>query len=164
MLGIDGRVLRAVWTAFLFALFVAIVYLARNTLVIFVLAIFLAHLLAPLVDRVQRLVPRRVSRTVVLAIVYLALIGVALAVLIPVGAKIGEQASALAGRLPAALQEDPLSRVPLPAWLETWRPRLTEFLREQTIGLGDKVLPVLRELGPGILTGLKRPLRHSDGG
>jgi predicted PurR-regulated permease PerM len=154
MLGIDGRVLRAVWTAFLFALFVATVYLARNTLVIFVLAIFLAHLLVPLVDRVQRLVPGRVSRTVVLAIVYLALIGVALAVLIPVGAKIGEQASALAGRLPNALQEDLLSRVPLPGWLEAWRPRLTDFLREQSIGIGDKVLPVLRELGPGILSGL----------
>jgi len=40
MLGIDGRVLRAVWTAFLFVLVVAIIYLARHTLVIFTLAIF----------------------------------------------------------------------------------------------------------------------------
>ena len=95
------------------------------------------------------------SRTVVLAIVYLALIGVALAVLIPVGAKIAEQASALAGRLPDALKEDPLSGFPLPAWLETWRPRLTEFLAEQTTGLGDKVLPMLKQVGPGILSGLE---------
>ena len=154
MLGIDARALRAVWTAFLFALFVVIVYLARSTLVIFTLAIFLSHLLAPLVDRVQRLIPRRVSRTVSLAIVYVVLIGVLVAVLIPVGAKIGEQASALAGRLPNVVQEDLLSRVPLPAWLEEWRPRLNDFVKEQTIGLGDRVLPVLRELGPGILTGL----------
>jgi predicted PurR-regulated permease PerM len=154
MLGIDGRVLRAVWTAFLFALFVVIVYLARGVLVVFTLAIFLAHLIAPLVDRIDRLTPRRFPRTAVLAIVYLALIGLALAVLIPVGAKIGEQASALARRLPAALQEDPLSRLPLPAWLETWRPGVTEFLKTQTTGIGDRVLPVLRELGPGILTGL----------
>jgi len=154
MLGIDGRVLRGVWTAFLFALFVAIVYLARNTLVIFVLAIFLAHLLGPLVDRVERYTPRSVSRTLSLTIVYLALIGIALAILIPVGAKIGEQASALAGRLPDAIKEDPLSRVPLPSWLEAWRPRLTEFLREQTTGLGDEVLPLLRQIGPGILAGL----------
>ncbi|MCU1336456.1 MAG: hypothetical protein JWO19_2037, partial [Bryobacterales bacterium] len=145
---------RGVWTAFLFALLIAIIYLTRHTLMIFTLAIFLAHLLAPLVDRVERLIPQRVSRTVALAIVYLSLIGVALAVLIPVGAKIGEQASALAGRLPDALKEDPLSGVPLPAWLEAWRPRLTDFLREQTTGLGDQVLPMLRELGPGILSGL----------
>jgi predicted PurR-regulated permease PerM len=155
MLGLDGRVLRAVWTAFLFALAVAIVYLAGHTLVIFALAIFLAHLIAPLVDRVERWIPRRVvSRTVALVIVYIALTGAALAVLIPVGAKIGEQASMLAGRLPDAIRQDPLSRLPLPAWLETWRPRLTEFLAEQTTGLGDRVLPMLQEIGPGILSGL----------
>jgi predicted PurR-regulated permease PerM len=154
MLGLDGRVLRAMWTAFLFVLLVALVYLARHTLVIFTLAIFLAHLLAPLVDRVQRFIPRRISRTVALAVVYLALIGVALAIMIPVGAKIAEQASALAGRLPAALQEDVLSQVPLPAWLEAWRPRLTDFLREQTTDLGGKVLPMLKEIGPSILSEL----------
>src|SRR4249920_2664844 len=108
MLGIDGRVLRAVWTAFLFALLIALLYLARHTLVIFTLAIFLAHLLAPLVDRVERHTPKRISRNVSLTIVYLALIALALAILIPVGAKIGEQASALAGRLPDALRSDPL--------------------------------------------------------
>jgi len=154
MLGIDGRVLRAVWTVFLFALVIALIYLARQTIVIFTLAIFLAHLLAPLVDRIERLVPRRISRTVVLTVVYLTLLGAALAVLIPVGAKIGEEASTLAGKLPEALKEDPLSRVPLPAWLEQWRPRMTEFIREQTTGFGDRVLPLLKEIGPGILTGL----------
>ena len=154
MFGIDGRVLRAVWTAFLFALAAIVVYLARHTLVIFVLAIFLAHLIAPLVDRVQRYAPRGISRTLSLTLVYLVLIGAALAILIPVGAKIGEEASALASRLPGALKEDPLGRFPLPLWLETWRPRLTEFLREQNAGLGDRVLPMLREIGPGILSGL----------
>ena len=154
MLEIDVRVLRAVWTVFVFVLVIALIYLTRSVLVIFTLAIFLAHLIAPLVDRIDRLTPRRVSRTMVLTIVYLALIGISLAVLIPVGAKVGEQASALASRLPAALKEDPLSRFPLPAWLETWRPRVTEFLDEQTTGLGDRILPLLQRLGPGILAGL----------
>jgi predicted PurR-regulated permease PerM len=154
MLELDGRALRVVWTVFLFGLVIALIYLTRHTLVIFTLAIFLAHLLAPLVDRVQRLIPRPVSRTVALALVYLALVGAAVALLIPIGAKIGEQASALASRLPDAIKSDPLSRVPLPSWLEVWRPRLTDFLREQTIGLGDQILPILRDLGPGILAGL----------
>src|SRR4029077_12308712 len=108
---LDGRALRAAWTVFVFVLVVALIYLTRSVLVIFTLAIFLAHLIAPLVDRIVRLTPRRVSRTMVLAIVYLASIGVALAVLIPVGAKIGEEASMLASRLPEALKEDPLSRL-----------------------------------------------------
>jgi len=154
MLELDGRVLRAAWTVFLFVLIVALIYLARGTIVIFTLAIFLAHLIAPLVDRVQRLIPRRISRNVALAIVYLVLVGVAVAILIPVGAKIGEQASALALRLPDALRSDPLSRFPLPGWLEEWRPRLTDFLAEQTVGLDDRVLPLLKAVGPGILSGL----------
>jgi len=154
MLEIDGRVLRGAWTVFVFVLVVALIYLTRSVLVIFTLAIFLAHLIAPLVDRIDRLTPRRVSRTAVLAIVYLALIGIALAILIPVGAKVGEQAAALASRLPEAIKEDPLSRLPLPVWLETWRPRLTEFITEQTAGVNDKILPMLKQLGPGILAGL----------
>ena len=154
MFELDGRALRAAWTVFVFLLIIALIYLARGTIVIFTLAIFLAHLIAPLVDRVQRWTSRRVSRNAVLAIVYLALTGIALAVLIPVGTKIGEQASALAIRLPDALKSDPLNRFPLPGWLEEWRPRLTDFLAEQTAGLGDRVLPLLKEIGPGILTGL----------
>jgi predicted PurR-regulated permease PerM len=154
MLGIDGRVLRAVWTVFLFAVIVTLIYLARHTLVIFTLAIFLAHLIAPLVDRVERHTPRKISRTLSLTIVYVAMLGIAMAILIPIGAKIGEQASALAGRLPDVLKADPLSRFPLPGWLETWRPGLTEFVREKTTGLGDSALPLLREIGPGILSGL----------
>src|SRR5579863_5332003 len=88
MLEIDGRVLRAVWTVFLFVLVVTLIYLTRSVLVIFTLAIFLAHLIAPLVDRVDRYTPRRVSRTLSLAIVYLVLVAIALAILIPVGTKV----------------------------------------------------------------------------
>ncbi len=154
MLELDGRVLRAAWTVFLFVLVIALIYLTRQTIVIFTLAIFLAHLIAPLVDRVQSWVPRRVSRTAVLAIVYLALIAISVAVLIPVSAKIGEQASMLAMRLPDALKSDPLSRFPLPAWLEEWRPRLNEVVAEQAAGLGDSIVPLLKALGPGIVSGL----------
>ena len=154
MLGLDSRVLRAVWTAFVFALIVVLIYLTRHILVIFTLAIFLAHLLAPLVDRLDRQTSRRISRNFSLTIVYLALIGIALAILIPIGAKVGEQASALAGRLPEVLKNDPLSRLPLPGWLEAWRPQLTDFVVQRTSGFDATILPVLKEIGPGIVSGL----------
>lgn len=154
MLGLDVRVLRGVWTAFLFVLAIALVYLARGTIVIFTLAIFLAHLLAPLVNRLDRHTPRKISRTLSLAIVYLVLLGIAFAVLVPVGSKIGDQASTLAARLPDALKSDYLSRIPLPGWLEAWRAQITIFLAEQTVGLGDKALPMLKQIGPGIVAGL----------
>ncbi len=154
MLGLDLRALRAAWTVFLFALLIALVYLARHTLIVFVLAVFLAHLLFPLVGRLQRFVPRRISRTLALSIVYLAFVGIAAGILILLGGKIGEQAAALAGQLTDALNSDPLSRVPLPTAFEPWRPRISEFLKEQSARLIGGAVPVLKDIGPGILAGL----------
>jgi predicted PurR-regulated permease PerM len=154
MLEIDGRALRVIWTVFLFALVVALLYSIRSTLVVFLLAVFLAHLLGPLVNRVERWLAPRIPRTLALAIVYLVLVGGALAVLIPVGAKIGEQAAALASKLPDALQQDPLGRLPLPWWLEQFRPDLTDKLRTGVEDLGKTMLPVLKEIGTSIVAGL----------
>jgi predicted PurR-regulated permease PerM len=42
----------------------------------------------------------------------------------------------------------------LPRWLEAWRAQITVFLAEQTVGLGDTALPLLKQVGPGILAGL----------
>ena len=57
---------------------------------------------------------------------YLALIGIAVAVLIPVGAKIGEQASTLASRLPGAQgrSAEPLSFACVAGNVEAARDRI----------------------------------------
>jgi predicted PurR-regulated permease PerM len=154
MLGVDRRALNAAWTVFLFALVVALIYVVRETLLIFALALFLAHLLGPAVDLVARFVPRRVSRTAALGILYLVLFAGGIALLIPVGSKIGEQAASLAARLPEALKTDPLANLPLPAWLEVARPRLTDLLRTRMEELGENVLPLLSRAGEQILLGL----------
>jgi predicted PurR-regulated permease PerM len=154
MLGVDRHALKAAWTVFLFALAVVLVYVIRGTLVVFALALFLAHLLAPAVDLVASFVPRRVSRTAALGILYLLIIAIAVALLIPVGSKIGEQAASLATRLPDAIKQDPLAHLPLPGWLEAARPRLTELLRARMEELGQGVLPILSRAGEQILLGL----------
>lgn len=154
MLGVDRRALSAAWTVFLFGLAVLLVYLMRHTLVVFALAIFLAHLISPAVDLIERYTPKSVSRTAALSIIYLLLIGVATVVLILIGSKIGEQAASLASRLPAALQQDPLAHIPLPRWLEDVRPRLTEMLRQRMQELGQNILPMLSSAGVQVLSGL----------
>jgi len=154
MLGVDRGTLNAAWTVFLFALVVALIYVIRETLLIFALALFLAHLLSPAVDLVVRFVPRRVSRTAALGILYLLLFAGGIALLIPIGSKIGEQAASLAARLPDALKTDPLANLPLPAWLEAARPRLTDLLRTRMAELGQNVLPLLSRAGEQILLGL----------
>lgn len=154
MFGIHSRALKASWTVFLFVSGVGLVYLIGHTLVVFTLAIFLAHLIGPIVERVERYMPRRLSHGMALAIVYLALLGVATAILIPVVSEVGQQAATLAGRLPQALQNDPLGRIPLPSWLEDRRPALTETVRERVQQLDEAVLPALETVGTGILSGL----------
>ena len=155
MLGLDRRTAQVAWTLFLFALLLATLYAARRTLVIFALALFFSHLLSPVVDLAERFAPRRVPRTAVLVLVFGILVAALVAATIPLGSRIGEQAALLASRLPAAMeQQDPLGHVPIPAWLEPIRPRLTTLIRERFKDLDQQVLPLLSEAGAHILSGI----------
>jgi predicted PurR-regulated permease PerM len=154
MLGLDRRVLKAAWTVFAFALALLAVYVIRRTLVVFALALFLAHLLAPVVDRVHWLIPPSGSRGPAIAIVYLVLIGILVGLAIPIGSRITDEAVGLASRLPAAIQSDPLSRLPLPAWLEGDRSQFDAFIRERLQEVGANVVPMLSKAGEQVLLGL----------
>lgn len=159
MLGLDRRVLKAAWTVFAFVLALLAIYAIRRTLVLFALALFLAHLLGPVVDRVHWLIPPSGSRGPAIAIVYLALVGALVGLAIPIGSKIGEEAVALAGKLPSAVQAEPLARLPLPAWLENAREQIDAFLIERVQQLGQNVAPLLSAAGEQVLLGLGNLLR-----
>jgi predicted PurR-regulated permease PerM len=155
MLGIDRHALKIVWTVFLFALIAALVYQVRRTLMIFMLALFFSHLLAPVVAFFERTVHARVPRVAILVLVYIAMLAVIVLALISVGTRIGEQAASLASRLFAALQQpDPLSQLPIPAWLESERPRLTLLVKDRLGDLQEHVLPILSSAGLQILSGI----------
>ena len=151
MFGIDARTLRIAWTVFLFALVVFLVYLTGRTLVLFTLAIFLAHLLGPIAERVQRMLPRRwASRNLSLAIVFILLIVVLTTVVVPIFSQVGQQAAALANRLPDILKSDPLANFQLPEWMEPLRARVTEILRGSMADFDAKLIPLLRDAGANI--------------
>ena len=155
MLGIDRHALKIVWTVFLFALIAALVYQVRRTLMIFMLALFFSHLLAPVVAFVERTVHVRVPRVVILVLVYVAILAVIVFALISIGTRIGEQAASLASRLFAVLQQpDPLSHLPVPAWLESERPRLMVLLKDRLADVQQHVLPILSSAGLQILSGI----------
>jgi len=68
---LDDRTGNVLTTVALFAAVAAVIYAARATLVVFVLALLLAYLLEPLVTWVQRLLPPRSnSRSAAIAVVY----------------------------------------------------------------------------------------------
>jgi predicted PurR-regulated permease PerM len=151
MLGIDPRAARAAWTVFLVAALLGMVWLARDTLFILILAIFLAYLVYPAVSALGRYAPR-LSRPVAAALVFLVLIGVVVAVGLSIGQRVSQQAAALSERLPELLKDPQIAdRVPLPGWMEPLRARIVEFVREQFSDGGSHAMSFAQRVGTSVL-------------
>lgn len=104
MLGLDRHAARYTWTAVFILLLVRLLYLLRETLLIFVVALLFAYLLWPLVKLLDRRLPGR-SKELALTLVYLALVGLLIVIGIAVGSRVVQQANALATRLPDLLSK-----------------------------------------------------------
>lgn len=154
MLWIDQRALRIAWTVFLFALVLLTIYKIESTLVIFLLAIFLAHLLAPVVERVHLWIPPLGSRAPAILLVYMVVIALLTALAIPIGSKIGEEAAALAKRLPRSISAEPLANVPLPHWLESSRDDLDQVIRDRLQELSQNAIPIFTSASEHVVVGL----------
>jgi len=156
MLGIDSRAARAAWTIFLIALVVAAAYTIRVTLVVFMIALLFAYLLTPVVELVQRFTPKLISPRLALVIVYLALIGVIVALAVTVGSRIVEEAGSLETRLPDLLKNRAwINHIPLPGWLEPVRARMVQTLQTELDNGGQDILPYVRSLGGQLISGAK---------
>ncbi|MGO9231301.1 MAG: AI-2E family transporter [Bryobacteraceae bacterium] len=101
MLGFDQRAARSTWTAALVLLLLYLVFLARKTLFVFVLAMLFAYLLAPLVNLLDRISPGRRTRTAALAAAFAIAMAVAALLGFEIGTRVVEQASVLARSFPA---------------------------------------------------------------
>jgi len=152
MLEIDDRALRVVWTVFLFGLFLALLYFIRDTILLFAGAIFFAYMLSPLVGLVERFMPRR--RNLALALVYVLLIGILVAVGFQVIPRIGEQATSLATRVPSVMTNAKSTTFPLPAWLEPIRVQVMNTLNLEATHLESSVVPFIQRTGTRLLSGL----------
>ena len=102
MLGLDRNAARYTWTAVLVLLLVGVLYLIRETLLIFVVALLFAYLLWPLVKLLDRRLPGR-SKVLALTLVYLTIVGLLIVIGIALGSRVVQQANALAARLPELL-------------------------------------------------------------
>jgi predicted PurR-regulated permease PerM len=102
LLGIDTRAARYTWTAAVVLLLFGAVYLIREALIVFVIALLFAYLLYPLMDLIDRRLTAR-TRTPALAITFLLAIGILAVFLVSVGSVVADQASTLARQAPAFL-------------------------------------------------------------
>ena len=156
MLGIDPRAARVAWTVFLIALVVATAYTIRVTLVVFMIALLFAYLLTPVVESVQRFTPKRISPRLALVLVYLALIGVIIALTVTLGSRIADEANNLATRLPDLLRNRAwINQIPLPGWMEPVRARIVQMLQTELDNGGQDILPYVRSVGGELISGAK---------
>jgi predicted PurR-regulated permease PerM len=104
MLGIDRKAARSTWTAALIVLLLVVVYLMRQTLFIFVLALLFAYLLSPLVDLLDRFLPASRTRAPALALAYLIFVGIVVLGAVQIGSRVVEQANTLGKSFPDKLK------------------------------------------------------------
>jgi predicted PurR-regulated permease PerM len=104
MLGIEKKAARTTWTTALIVLLLYCVYLIRETLIVFAVALLLTYLLYPLFTMLNKLLPGR-SRGPALALVYLTLFGTATLMLLTVGSQVADEANSLATQAPEFLSQ-----------------------------------------------------------
>jgi predicted PurR-regulated permease PerM len=120
LLGIDPKAARATWTAALVVLLLVLVYLIREALFVFVIALLIAYLLYPLMDLIDRHLPSK-TRTPALAITFVLVIGLFAGFGVSVGQVVARQATNLGTQAPGFLdrvRQSPASESPVVALLE----------------------------------------------
>jgi predicted PurR-regulated permease PerM len=105
MLGFERSAARYTWTAAIVLLFLWLVYLVRSTLFVFILALLFAYLLSPLVNLLDRALPRKGTRTLALALSYLIFVGIVVLVAVEIGTRVLSQAQTLAINFPDMIQK-----------------------------------------------------------
>jgi predicted PurR-regulated permease PerM len=99
---IDIRTARVLFTILLFTLTLGFLYVAHETLIAFLFAVFFAYLVDPGVSRIQKWTR---SRGWAIAAIYLLLIGLLITFFFIVGPRIGRQAQTLSASLPSLLDK-----------------------------------------------------------
>jgi len=130
MLGIDRRAARYTWTAAVVLLLFGIVYLIREALLVFVIALLFAYLLYPLMDLIDRHMTSK-TRTPALAVTYLLVLGILAGFGIPIGSTVVGQASSLISQAPALIARIQQPPPPPRGGVQSLKNRAIEFAQTQ---------------------------------
>ena len=152
MLGLDRNAARYTWTTVFVLLLVGLLYLIRETLFIFVVALLFAYLLWPLVKLLDRRLPGR-SKVLALTLVYLALVGFLIVIGIAVGSRVVQQANALAARLPELLEKlkPPVSPLGSPS-AQTLKGTIISTVQQQLAIHSQDLLAMLPNAALGVIS------------
>jgi predicted PurR-regulated permease PerM len=148
----DAKAARITFTVVIVAAVLYGVYTIRRTLFVFLLAIFFAYMVYPLVLLLERFRPRRAPSwaSPVAALVLVVTLAVLIGVFI--GPSIGDEANRLSEQLPILLQRgDPFATERWPAFLQPYAARIVAFVRTELQGGAAAALPLAQRIGTGVL-------------
>ena len=140
----DGRTARVLITVLLFALGLGFLYVARQTLIAFLFAIFFAYLMSPLVSSLEKILHGRVRA---IAVIYLLLLGLLILFFVSMGPRIGRESARLSQSLPALTQ---LSSGQIAEQLgqeHGWNSRLVELARDYLVNHSSQITNLAQKIG-----------------
>lgn len=142
---VDSRTLRVIFTGLLVALTLGFLYVARQTLILFLFAIFFAYLINPAVERLQK--PVR-GRGRAIALIYILLLLSLSLVVFFVGPKITRQAAEIGTKMPEFTERVRSGQIAVDigqkrGWSAATQLRIQEFLRAHI----NDLVPVAQAVG-----------------
>ncbi|HEX4277097.1 MAG TPA: AI-2E family transporter [Bryobacteraceae bacterium] len=151
MLGVDLRAARYTWTAALVLLLLGVIYLIREALLVFVIALLFAYLLYPLMDLIDRHMTAK-TRTPALTVTFLLVIGILTGFGFAIGSVVVSEAVSLTAQAPALLARIEQPPAPPPNGVRSIKNDAIAFVQTQLREhYGDIALQAPR-LGLRILT------------
>ena len=152
MLGIDRRAASYTFTAALILLLLSIVYLVRQTLFIFILALLFAYLLAPLVSVLDRFLPGNRTRTPALALAYIIFMGLVGFAGFEIGSRVADEANSFVKRFPDMLAswEKPIPEAA--PGVNSVKNEVIEWIRQEVIQRSNDLISVLPRAGLKAIT------------
>jgi predicted PurR-regulated permease PerM len=142
---IDSRTTRVLFTASLFALGLGFLYVARQTLILFLFAIFFAYLINPAVERLQK--PLR-SRGRAIAVIYLLLLTGLILLVFFVGPRVTRQAARLGESWPELTAKVSSGQIAVDigkqrGWSQATQVRMQEVLKNHS----QELLVIAQRIG-----------------
>ena len=140
----DARTARVLITVLLFALGLGFLYVARQTLIAFLFAIFFAYLMSPLVSQLEKILRGR-GRAI--AVIYSLLLALVILFFVSMGPRIARESARLSQSLPSLAH---LNSGQIAQQLEQehgWNSRLFDLLRDYLNSHSDEINKVAQNVG-----------------
>jgi predicted PurR-regulated permease PerM len=141
---VDARTARVLVTALLFALGAGFLYAARETLIVFLFAIFFAYLISPLVSSLEKLLHSRVAA---ITAIYAVLLGLVALFFASMGPRIAHEGARLVQSLPALTQLSSGQIAEKIGHEHGWNQRAVEVIRNYIAGHSNEIAQIGRNVG-----------------